>query len=106
MFPFCQKNRVSMAVMNLSGRQALMLRRRRARRPAARLVFVCHALFDEGGAFLALKVLIIGAEFARRHFIFRRYCVTGRARQYHRQHHGSDGVANHGASPVVRPTTC
>lgn len=50
-----------------------------------------------------MKVLIIGAELARRHFVFRRHGVTGRTGQHDRQERDGDGVANHGVSPLSDP---
>ena len=76
-----------------------LLRRRRCRCGSAGLVLVRHTFFDEGGALLVLKFLVIGAELAGRHFVLGRQRNGRRARQDHRQC-GNYGVSKHGKNPL------
>src|ERR1039458_1027031 len=89
-----------------------MLRRRGRRRAgwghgrAARIVLVGHAFLHERIARLALKVLVVGAELAGRHFGFRRDGKGRHTWQQNSQQRGGDSVSKHGGppSPWMRPS--
>ena len=101
MFPLCQNNRLAMSVKISAGcgrstsDAAPGWRAGRGQAPRGSSLLDMH-FFMKALARLALQMLVIGAELARRHLVFRRDRIGRRRRQHGRQHRGSDGVAKHG----------
>src|SRR6202158_557352 len=68
-------------------------------RRTARIVPIGHALFEEGIARCALQFLVIGAELARRPFLFRVDGETRTSRHQHDQGSGTKRISRHGYPP-------
>jgi hypothetical protein len=76
---------------------ALLLGRghRTRRRWTAWIVPIGHALFEEGVARRTLQFLVIGAELARRYFLFRVDGKTRISRHQHDQGSGNKRISRH-----------